>query len=202
MQKGKFIVFEGIDGSGKSTQIKRLYQRLNDNVCMTSEPTKSNIGTLLRRYLSGELTAENDVLAMLFASDRLDHFVNQQDGIVKTVSAGTTVLCDRNYFSSFAYQDNPQDDMFIVNINNKARSTLKPDVHIFIDITPEKALERINSNRSSIEIFENLESLSKIYNNYYKYFDLLKNEENIFIVNGNRTEDEIADEIFEYVNKL
>lgn len=201
MHQGKFIVFEGIDGSGKSTQIKLLHQNLN-NSFVTAEPTRSDIGLLLRKYLSGEKKVHTDVLAMLFASDRLDHFLNDDDGILKMISQGIDVLCDRNYFSSFAYQDNLDDEKFILDINAKARSFLKPDVHIFIDVCPEKALERIKNNRNKVEIFENLDALTNIYNNYHKYFELLKNEENIFIVDGNRPKEIISEEIFEYISNL
>ena len=205
MQKGKFIVFEGIDGSGKTTQAKKLFDKLETlkkEISLTAQPSKGKIGLLLREYLSGKEKAHTDVLALLFASDRLDHLLNDKNGVLKLINSGTNVVCDRNYFSSFAYQNEGEDDTFIVDINKKARQTLKPDLHIFIDVKPLKALERIENNRQEKDIFENFDKLEKVYNNYHKYFNLLKDEENILFIDGDRHEDVIAKDIFDTLVNL
>ena len=74
--KGKFIVFEGIDGSGKSSQMRLLAQYLGDRgvrVHLTCEPTQSPIGSLLRDCLTGKLDTDERTIAALFAADRLHH---------------------------------------------------------------------------------------------------------------------------------
>lgn len=205
MLKGKFIVFEGIDGSGKTTQSTLLYNKLiekNIKVHKTFEPTNSPIGKLIRQYLSGENKGQQMALAGLFASDRLDHFFNGEQGIVNLINSGVTVVCDRNYLSNFAYQFDENDEDFVPLLNQKVREILKPDVHIYIDTSIDVAMSRILKTRENIDIFENKKSLEKISSNYKKCFEKFKNEENILIINGNLSENEIAEEVFLKINHL
>ena len=105
-QKGNFIAFEGIDGSGKSTQIGLLAERLKkEGVCCytTMEPTNAPVGSLVRQVMTGRIRMDNKAIAALFAADRLDHLLNEVDGIASKIEEGTTVLTDRYYFSSYAY---------------------------------------------------------------------------------------------------
>ncbi|MFI3227314.1 MAG: dTMP kinase [Clostridia bacterium] len=204
MLKGKFIVFEGIDGSGKSTQSALLYNKLcsmDIKSHKTFEPTNRPIGSLLRKYLKGELSCDKKVLAGLFASDRLDHYLNDEDGIIKQVNNGVTVVCDRNYMSNFAYQADEDED-FVPSLNEKVRGMLKPDAHVFIDVSIDEALDRIAKNRENIDIFENKKALTQIRENYKKYFEIFKNEENIIIIDGNRSEQAISDEVFSKLSHL
>lgn len=201
---GKLIVFEGVDGSGKSTQSTLLYNKLKEQnmlVSKTFEPTNRPIGTLLRKYLCGELTADKKVLAGLFASDRLDHYLNEDDGILKLINDGFTVICDRNYLSSFAYQAD-DDENFVPSLNKKVRELLKPDLHIFIDVSVDVALERIAKSRDNIEVFENRQSLIDIRKNFDNVFNKFKNEENILIVDGNKSPDELSNDIFNKISYL
>ena len=106
MAKGKFIVFEGIDGSGKSTQIKLLYKYLTSKgvPCYTTfEPTDSPFGSLIRQCLSGRIETDDKTIAGLFVADRLDHLYNAKCGLIEKINSGITVLCDRYYLSSYAY---------------------------------------------------------------------------------------------------
>ena len=105
-KKGKFIVFEGIDGSGKSTQIKSLVNRMKENdyhIFPTFEPTDGPIGSLIRQMLIGEVETDQRTIASLFAADRTDHLLNKKNGLKNKVDNGEIVLCDRHYFSSYAY---------------------------------------------------------------------------------------------------
>ncbi len=202
MEKGKFIVFEGIDGSGKSTQIKLLAESLKERgiACHeTLEPTYGLIGSVLHDILSGKIKRDPKVTAALFVADRLDHILNEEDGILKSVESGETVLCDRYYFSSYAYQsvDVPRD--WVMAANQMAKDVLKPDATIFIDISADTAMERITKNRETTEIYETKERLGSVRNGYFSAFQLMQNEEQIFVVDGNRTIDEIAKEIEEIV---
>ncbi len=204
MTQGKFIVFEGIDGSGKSTQAEILYNKLlqeNIKVHKTFEPTNKPVGTLLREYLKGNYSCDNKVLAGLFATDRLDHFLSDNNGIISLIKNGTTVICDRNYLSNFAYQGEENLD-FVINLNQTVRDLLKPDVHIFIDTPVDIALDRISKNRTNVDMFENKKSLEMIRDNYKKCFKWFENDENIIIIDGNRTENEVAEEIYSKVSKI
>lgn len=201
MKTGKLIVFEGIDGSGKSTQIKRVYDELikNYSTHLTAQPTKSELGTLLRRYLAGELIASNLVLTTLFASDRLDH-ISSKDGLLDKVLSGDIVLCDRNYFSSFAYQ--ATDDDFVFEVNRKAREILKPDLHIFIDVEIDEAINRISQGRESLEIFETKEKLTEIKTNYLNAFERFKDEENVVFIDGNKKCDDVFLDIMSKIQSI
>ena len=205
MGKGKFIVFEGIDGSGKSTQIKLLAENLKKRgiaCCETFEPTYGLVGSVLHDILSGKIKRDPKVTAALFVADRLDHILNQEDGMLKSIESGETVLCDRYYFSSYAYQsvDVPRD--WVIMANRMAKDALKPDATIFIDITADTAMERITQNRENTELYETKERLESVRNGYFSAFELMKDEERIFVVDGNRSIEEIAKEIEEIVIKL
>lgn len=203
-KRGKFIVFEGIDGSGKSTQIKLLSQALEKNNIeyqSTLEPTYGMVGAVLHEILSGKVKADPKVTASLFVADRLDHILNDKDGLLKNINDGKTIICDRYYFSSYAYQSVEVPREWVISANRLAADTLKPDVTIFIDIPAEVAMERISQNRENIELYENLERLAAVREGYFSAFELLKDDENIFIVDGSQTPEKIAEEIKNYVFK-
>ena len=104
---GLFFALEGIDGSGKSTQLQLLAGRLEAAgiPCLTTrEPTDGPIGQLLRQVLTRQLSCDSRVVAPLFAADRLDHILNAGTGVLQALERGITVLSDRYYFSSYAYQ--------------------------------------------------------------------------------------------------
>ncbi|MBP9197347.1 MAG: dTMP kinase, partial [Saprospiraceae bacterium] len=101
--KNLFIAFEGIDGSGKSTQVKLLAEYLAQSghkVYTTFEPTDSRIGVMIRDIFNHRMEGDQRVIAALFAADRLNHLLNSQDGILKKLKEGYTVITDRYYFSS------------------------------------------------------------------------------------------------------
>lgn len=205
VSKGNFIAFEGIDGSGKSTQIRMLDARMKEQgiYCYTTmEPTDSPIGSLIHQIMMGRIKTDNKVIAALFVADRLDHLLNDVNGIVNKINEGTTVITDRYYFSSYAYHsvDMPMD--WVIKANEQSSNILRPTVNVFIDISPDVATERIAKNRFHQELFEKKSRLIKVREKYLEAFDKLKEEECIIKVDGNRSEQEIADDIWEGIKEF
>lgn len=205
MNKGLFIALEGIDGSGKSTQAKLLTARLQQaghKVHATYEPTNGHVGRLLRSILKGEQKADNRVIAGLFLADRLDHLLNEQDGIVKLINDGYTVITDRYYFSSYAYHGTHMDMDWVIDANRMCASTLRPDINIFIDVEPETAMRRIIDSRAQVELYETHDNLLKVRAKYMEAFHKLESVEKIMKVKGDRPAAAIAADIWEIVNNL
>ena len=202
MNKGKFIVFEGIDGAGKTTQIQLLAKRLREkgiDVDVSAEPTTNESGMALRRALSGQEKKSYCEMAAMFVLDRIGH--NAQ--IRELVDAGKTVISDRYYYSSLAYQGKATDYAWVRAMNIDCPEIRRPDVCIYLDLTPEESLKRISNGRESVEIYENLEKLTEVRASfYYAIEDLRKDGEQIFIVDASRSLEEISDEIFNIVSNI
>ena len=199
MKKNLFIAFEGIDGSGKSTQVKLLTEKLEKagiKVYTTCEPTDSPIGKIIRDIFSHKMEADHRTIAGLFVADRLDHLLNKTNGILKKLEEGYTVITDRYYFSSYAYQSTHMDLDWVIKANSLSANLLRPDLNIYIDISPELSIERLNKGRSTIELYETLENLQNVRNKYFEVMDLLKNEEKVLITNGNSSPEIISNEIW------
>ncbi len=181
-RRGRFIVLEGIDGSGTTTQLKNVTEWLEKRgelVHATREPTDGPLGLMLRQVLRGRLvstpwTAGHDAkpqpldsgaVALLFAADRLDHLQNE---IIPHLEAGRHVVCDRYVLSSLAYQSVDCDLRFVRNINEKA---LTPDLTIFLRVRAEVAMARIESSRTQKDSFEQLPLQKKVAANYDKILE-------------------------------
>ncbi|MEZ4269514.1 MAG: dTMP kinase [Myxococcota bacterium] len=162
-RRGKFIVLEGIDGSGTTTQAANLHAWLVERgelVHSTRQPSTGPIGSMLRQILSGRVVGrasegktvpvEPAAVALLFAADRLDHVATE---VLPHLEAGRHVICDRYTLSSLAYQSQDTDLAFVRAINGKAPA---PDVTIFLRVRPEIAMDRINASRTDRDAFENL----------------------------------------------
>jgi len=203
MRKNFFIAFEGIDGSGKSTQVKLLKEKLEAErfkVHTTCEPTDGPMGKMIRDMFNGRAEADHRVIAALFVADRLDHLLNKKNGILKMLSEGYTVITDRYYLSSYAYQSPHLDLDWVIKANSLSAELRRPDLNIYIDITPELSIERLNKGRTSVELYETLENLQLVRQKYLKVIELLKQEERIFSTDGDRTHEAIADEIWHKIN--
>jgi dTMP kinase len=205
MRKNLFIAFEGIDGSGKSTQVKLLSYNLKNaghKVYLTCEPTDSPTGKLIRDIFSHKMEADHRTIAALFVADRLNHLLNKTDGILKKLEEGYTVITDRYYFSSYAYHGTHMSMDWVIEANSLSADLLRPDLNIYIDISPEASMERLNNDRSSIELYETVENLKNVRSKYKEAFELLKLRENIFILNGDRAPQVIASEIWNEVSNM
>ena len=204
--KNYFIAFEGIDGSGKSTQVKLLTQYLTNKghkVYATCEPTDSPIGKMIRDIFNHRMEGDHKVIAALFAADRLNHLLNSTDGILKKLDEGYTVITDRYYFSSYAYHSVHDIEMdWVIQANALSAELLKPDLNIYIEMDPQVSMKRLTSGRTHIEIYETLENLVKVKEKYELAFEKLKDSENIFKVNGNRTPEEVSAAIIQKITTI
>ena len=199
MKKNLFIAFEGIDGSGKSTQVKLLKEKLENEglkVYTTCEPTDSPIGKVIRDIFTHKMEADHRTIAGLFVADRLDHLLNKTNGILKKLEEGYTVITDRYYFSSYAYQSPHMDLDWVINANSLSANLRRPDLNIYIDISPKQSIERINKGRTTVELYETLENLENVRDKYFEAMELLKADEKILVTNGNRLPEIISDEIW------
>ena len=197
--RGRFFALEGIDGSGKSTQLKLLAKRLEEAgvPCLTTcEPTDGPIGRLLRQVLTGEVACDNRVVAPLFAADRLDHLLNEENGLCRAVEMGTTVLTDRYYFSSYAYQSVDLPLEWVIEANRPCAGLLRPTATLFLDVDPELALTRIRQSRESTELFETRERLTRTREQYFRAFALTRDTEQVILIPGNRDAGAVAEDIW------
>ena len=203
--KGRLIVFEGIDGAGKTTQIDLLTRRLQAagrRVFRTAEPTESVTGGLLRDALSGISKRTPAELAALFVLDRIFHNTNPVNGIETMLSQGIDVICDRYYYSSLAYQGCETDEQWVRDMNLNCPDIRRPDVCIFLDLTPAQSMERIGKGRITTEIYENEERLTRVRNQFFRALDSLKDTDRICIVNAARSVEEIHEEIYQIVEEI
>ena len=138
--------------------------------------------------------------AALFLADRLEHITHPEFGIEKYLNEGYTVICDRYYFSSFAYQGTSLDMDWVMNLNLGCKRILKPDLCVFLDVNPDTCKERIDKVRSKPELYEKSTDLMKqIRKNFYDVFDKLKDTHNIAIIDANIGLDRVTKEILNYV---
>jgi dTMP kinase len=205
MGKNLFIALEGIDGSGKSTQINLLKDNLEKSghrVYTTFEPTDGPVGKLIRDIFNHRLEADQRTIAALFVADRFEHILNKETGMLKKLEEGYTVITDRYYFSSYSYHGVHMPVDWVIQANALCAQLLRPDLNIFIHIDPEIGMERIRKGRSSLELFETIENQKKVRDKYVEVMGLLKSEEKIFITNGNRPPGEIAEDIWKAVERI
>lgn len=205
-RKGRFIVFEGLDGSGKTTQLYLLEQelaRLGRKVFVTREPTDAAVGGLIREALSGQTARPASELAALFLADRIRHNTNPVNGIRRYLDDGVDVLCDRYYYSTLAYQAAESDLEWLIACNCGCPDILRPDLCLFLDLDAELCKQRVDSGRAYLEIFEqSAGQLETIRRGFMEAFALLPEEETIVVVDAARPVQEVAQEIRAVVRPL
>lgn len=198
--RGRFIVFEGIDGAGKTTQITLLADKLRAEgrrVMVTAEPTVSVSGGMLRDALGGITKRTAGEMAAMFVLDRIFHNVNPVTGIEKMLSEGIDVICDRYYYSSLAYQGSETDFDWVAGMNLNCPEIRRPDCCIFLDLTPKQSLARIAAGRVSREIYEEESRLQAVREQFYRVFDLLKDRDTIRIIDASGSIEEVAARVAE-----
>lgn len=198
-----FFAIEGLDGCGKTTQLSLLRDKLQKNtqrtVYTTQEPTKSPIGLVLRQILTKQVEADPRVVSSLFATDRLHHILDAQDGLLTHLTQGAIVLSDRYYFSSYAYNSVDQPLEKIITENKQNATLLRPTATLYLDLDPKIAMERIQASRENTDLYETLDYLTQVRENYLSAFDTLQEEETIRIINANQSPQQVTEDIWSAV---
>ncbi len=184
-----FVVLEGIDGCGKSTQAKLLgdwLKKEGHEVFMTAEPSKNRIGRFLRDVLSGAEKLDPKTVALLFTADRYEHLANE---IQPALDEHKIVVCERYYHSTIAYQSaQGVSRKWLLELNS---FVVEPDVTVLLDVKPSVGVSRTKTK----EIFENEEFLDRVRDNY------LKMDDGFVKLNGERPAEEVFREIQDRITK-
>ncbi|TGK31825.1 dTMP kinase [Leptospira gomenensis] len=164
--KPLFVVFEGIDGSGKSTLCKSTTLALGERgIPATSftEPTHWETGQFLRKFLRGEIELDREEQIEAFLADREESL---RKNVLPSLRSGKNVLLDRYLYSTAAYQSGSDFSPEDIVRKNLERNFPLPDVLFFLDLKPALALERLSVRKETAERFETLQQLERIYDSY------------------------------------
>lgn len=190
--KGAFVVLEGGDGSGKTTQAKSLcfaLRRGGYKVHSTAEPSRSAAGRLIRRKLLHGKKLPPEVEALLFAADR---FLHLESEVRPALAAGKIVVCDRYMYASFAYQGaQGMDSKWLREINQFAEN---PDIALYLDVPAETGLSRIRRKKS---VMENLGLQQRVREEYLK----LVQAGELTLVDATQPIKEVGENIFDLVTR-
>jgi len=183
---GKFIVFEGLDGSGQTTQSRLLKDYLLQRgykVVLTKEPTKtSKVSSKIQKFLAQKEKTSSKKLQELFAKDRKEHL---KKVIVPALKKGKIVISDRYFFSSFAYgKASGVAFKYLFQIN---KNFLMPDLTFILKVPPKICLKRIIKRGDKLTPFEEKEKLTKVWQFYEKIVKMFKKKTLIFIIDGQKS---------------
>lgn len=188
---GKFIVFEGLDGSGQTTQVAFLKSFLEENghqIISTKEPTMdSEEGKKIRQILDEKNRIESMELQKLFTEDRRQHLANL---IIPALRAGQTVISDRYFFSTLAF--GASDGLDLEQLIAMNDEFMLPDLTIILKVSPNVCIARIEKRGTHKTLFEKEQKLARVSQTYALMPDRFPN---VHIVEGERTIDEVAEEI-------
>jgi dTMP kinase len=197
MQKSKsfFVAFEGLDGSGNSTQamlLETYLRKVGKKAILTKEPTAGIMGGIIKSSLSGELKLSGEAIQLLFSADRAQHIKAQ---IMPALKKGFIVITDRYLFSSLAYGvASGLDAKWLLEVNKKFPM---PNLTFFIDVSPKTSIKRISSGRPQFELFEREKSLEKVRKEYKK----LAKKYKFKIINGEDSIDAVHKKVINLIRK-
>lgn len=181
---GKFIVIEGLDGAGKSTQAAAIADYVRTNygcqICVTHEPTQLLIGGLIRGRLLNEWNCTSECLQLLYAADRADHL---EKDVRPLLEQGMNVISDRYFLSSLAFGGVNNDMDWLEQINSQF---IMPDIIIYLDLAPEICVKRMADNGRLIELFDKVDTLREVSLNYKKAIDRMGGRIKTLIIDGNQ----------------
>lgn len=192
---GKFIVIEGLDGSGQTTQVellKSFFVEKKYKVISTKEPTlNSEIGRKIKEILKKKIKVESFKLQELFTEDRKEHLDNL---IIPALEEGKIVISDRYFFSTFAFGAADGLDLNqLIKLNDQF---LLPDLTFILKVSPQICIERIEKRGGEKELFEKKEKLEKVW----QVYSMLPNRfENVYMINGEKTKEGVFSQIKDIV---
>jgi dTMP kinase len=202
---GRFVVLEGIDGAGTTTQVARLAERLRLEgkraVRATREPSDGPIGSLVRQVLTGRIVSPGGrapgwaTMALLFAADRMDHV---ETDIEPVLQAGGVVVSDRYDASSLAYQSvssGSGGERAVDWIRQLNRHALRPDLTIVIDLPPDVAAARREARGEPAQLYEQNETqraLAVFYRDLAKHLP----EDRIVVIDGSGSVDDVHARVY------
>jgi dTMP kinase len=201
-EKGIFIAFEGIDGAGKSSLIAKINHAFSESqrgIYITAEPTKNYIGKHIREILIGEREGDEKTIAALFLADRIDHLTHPAYGIIKKLNEGQVVLCDRYYLSSYAYHVPHVTLEWVIEANSVCANLRRPDITFFIDISVDESLKRLTASRDNLDKYENRTRITQVRENYITAIEAVKRDENIIIIDGEKSPDEVFEQVHQFI---
>lgn len=189
-----FIVFEGIDGAGTSTQIKKIVESNPEKYFATAEPTKGETGLFLRKMLAGDFHVDEKTNAYLFAADRCEHIYGK-NGVIDLINQGKTVISDRYFFSSLAYQSASCGKDLPRLLNSPFPL---PEYLFYFKINPEVSLARVNARNEKKEIYEKIDIQIKIAALYDEIIEEYSQKEKsegmkIIIIDASKSIEEISE---------
>jgi dTMP kinase len=201
---GRFVVIEGIDGAGTTTQVGRLVDRLrkkNIQVRGTREPSDGPVGTLIRQVLAGRVVVPGGrapgwgTMALLFAADRVDHVEAE---IEPALAVGAVVISDRYDASSLAYQSVTSGGggdvavKWIAEINRQAR---RPDLTVVLDVSADVAGARREARGEPSQLYEQNETqraLAVFYKDLARYLP----QDRIVLIDASGTADQVEEAVY------
>ena len=197
---GRFIVLEGIDGSGKGTQLDLLKVRLEHaghTVWVTREPSESKIGKLIREGLGDATKMDEATIALLFAADRLHHIHD----IKAHLAQGDVVLCDRYVLSSLAYNSQSLTLEWILDINKYADSRLHPDLTLLFDLSAQDAMHRIDVRSDAKERYESQKQLLQIRDMYLMLAEV-RHDDNVTVINAAQAPNDVHEAAWKAIEAI
>lgn len=204
-ERGLFIVLEGGDGCGKTTQATELCRRLSaarGRRCLSErEPDQRDIvGAVIRSSYFGGVRLLPESVAYMHVADRLEHI----EFMLPQLRNGNDIVCDRYYVSNMAYNRTDRLSMEqIYELNRPCFEALDPDLIIYFDVSPEVSAARRAAGRSSRELYDADETQRRVLENYNEALDILAARgRRIARINANLTADEVSDEVWAAVSRL
>jgi dTMP kinase len=205
--RGKFIVFEGIDGSGKTTAMNNICDYFSIvhgyKLLRQEEPTTNAIGEIFREMMEGDRDYDPEICAGLIMMDRYDHITRRTEGLIDSLNNGYSVICTRYTYSTIAYNMTGVNSSYVLYCSQKMRELLRPDLEIFLDISPELAKARLDGRKEDEQIFENLDRLVKNRKAYLDAFSLYGENDNIYVYDvGKKSKEEVATDLIAEIAPL